>query len=293
MANAPSTYLSLPSILSGKLHGSAANNYLANEKNIFSILESKYKIHAFLNTKTSFCIEQPDSCSPYNAPVYSEPLKIILEMYAYISTFRLYPISFKIGELNKDAYHRHIFVNGFLNKIKSDPEKENFYIIQLFDREKSQIPEFDRFFGDFVDNLKKTDKYDEAIIIFMSDHGFVPGPKPNYGPEIEQTRGVYSVPLAIKIAGTGKGNLYDYQAQNIDIVPTILGQILSEEEWVSFNFDGVDLLKNRPKREYYINLGQKNVLFKLMDMDGNKPGLIEVPLNEVKIPSPHQEKSAP
>ena len=293
MANAPSTYLSLPSMLSGKLHGSEANNYLANEKSIFSILESKYKVHAFLNTKTSFCIEQPDSCSPYNAPVYSEPLKILLEMYAFISTFRLYPISFKIGELNKDTYHRHIFVNGLLDKIKTDSAKGNFYIVQLFDREASQLSDFDEFIGDFVDALKKSNRYEDAIIIIMSDHGFVPGPKPNYGPEIEQTREVYSVPLAIKTAGTGNGKQYKYQAQNIDIVPTLLGQILSEQEWAGFDFDGVDLFKNRPSREHYINLGQNNFLYKFLDGEGREPGLLEIPLSEIKSLSPQQEKSAP
>ncbi|MGV7220603.1 MAG: sulfatase-like hydrolase/transferase [Nitrospinales bacterium] len=278
LANASSTYLSFPSMLSGKLHGSEANNYLADEKNIFSILESRYKIHAFLNTKTSFCIERPESCSPYNAPVYSEPLKILVEMYAFISTFRLYPISFEIGELNKDSYHRHIFVNGFLDRIKTDPGKENFYIIQLFDREASQILEFDNFFGDFVEILKKSNKYDDAIIIVMSDHGFVPGPKPNYGPEIEQTRKVFSVPFAIKTPGIGKGKLYQYQAQNIDIAPTLLRQILFEEEWKNLKFDGVDLLNNRPQREHYINLGQSGSLFKLKDLEGNQPGLVELPL---------------
>ena len=287
LANAPSTYLSFPSMLTGKLHGSEANNYLANEKNIFSILESKYKIHAFLNTKTSFCIERPDSCSPYNAPVYSEPLKILFEMYGFISTFRLYPISFKIGELNKDTYHRHIFVNGLMDRIKIDPAKEHFYIIQLFDREASQIPDFDNFFGDFVGVLKKTNKYDDAIIIVMSDHGFVPGLKPNYGTEIAQTHNIYRVPFAIKTPGTGKGKLYQYQAQNIDIAPTLLGQILSEEELKNLEFDGVDLLKNRPPREHYINLGQQGLLFKLLDSEGNNPGLIEVPLGKVRILSPH------
>jgi len=289
VANAPSTYLSFPSMLSGKLHGSEANNYLANEESVFSILESKYKFHVFLNTKTSFCIEYPDSCTPYNAPVYSEPLKILLEMYGFISTFRLYPISFKIGELNKNTYHRQIFVNGFLNKIRTDSNKGNFYIIQLFDREESQISDFDEFFGDFVENLKNFEKYDDAIIIVMSDHGFVPGPKPNYGSEIEQTREVYSVPFAIKMVGRGKGNLFDYQAQNIDIVPTLLGQILPEKEWAGFNFDGVDLLKNRPLREHYINLGQNEFLYKLLDIKGNKPGLIEIPLNEVRISLSHKE----
>jgi uncharacterized membrane protein len=286
MANAPSTYISLPSMLSGKLHGTQSNNFLANEKSIFSILESKYKIHAFLNTKTSFCIEHPDSCSPYNATVYTEPLKILLEMYAFISTFRLYPISFKIGELNKDTYQRHIFVNGLLDRVKTDSAKENFYIVQLFDREASQLPDFDKFFGDFVDVLKKTKKYEDAIIIIMSDHGFVPGPKPNYGPEIEQTRDVYRVPFAIKTPGTGKGKLFEYQAQNIDIVPTLLGQILSKKEWGSFDFDGVDLLMNRPSREHYINLGQDDFLYNFLDKDGNKPGLVEIPLSEIKISAP-------
>ena len=238
-------------------------------------------------------MEYPDSCSPYNAPVYSEPLNILFEMYGFISTFRLYPTSFKIGELNKDSYHRHIFVNGFLDNAEIDTGKGNFYIIQLFDREKPQMKDFDKFIGDFLSVLKKTGKYEDAVIIIMSDHGFVPGPKPNYGSKIEQTLKVYSVPFAIKTPGTGQGKLYDYEAQSIDIAPTLLAQLLTAEEYGRLKFDGVDVLRKRPQRAHYINFDKQDLMYKLEDKEGIKPGLIEVPLSQVKATLSHQEQGSP
>jgi len=287
LANAPVTHLSFPSMITGKLYVSLMNNYRRHERNIFSILAQRYRVHAFLHTKTSFCMERPGSCHPYNVSVYSMPLKILFEMYGFISTFRLYPISFKIGELNSEDYDREIYTKGFLDKVASNSDKGNFYIIQTFDRKESQLKDFDSFFGDFLSLLKRKGYYEDALIIIMSDHGFVPGPKPNYGPFVEQTRKVYSVPFAIKTKGTGQGRLYGYQAQGIDIAPTLLARVLPDEELGPLEFDGVDLLRDRPQREHYINFDRKDIMYKLADMDGDKPGLVEVPLSRVRVSPLH------
>ena len=79
LANAPVTHLSFPSMITGKLYVSLMNNYRRHERNIFSILAQRYRVHAFLHTKTSFCMERPGSCHPYNVSVYSMPLKILFE----------------------------------------------------------------------------------------------------------------------------------------------------------------------------------------------------------------------
>jgi arylsulfatase A-like enzyme len=203
-------------------------------------------------------------------------------MYGFISTFRLYPLSFKIGELNEESYERETYTNSFLEQMETDKDKGSFFIIQLFDREKSQLKDFDNFLGDVLDVLKRTGKYDDSIILIMSDHGFIPGPKPNYGPFAEQSKKLYSVPFAIKTSETGQGRLYNYPAQSIDIAPTLLAQILSPKELESMKFDGVDVLRNRPQREHYINFNKKDLMYKLLDMDGgSKPGLVEAPLSEV------------
>jgi hypothetical protein len=48
-------------------------------------------------------------------------------------------------------------------------------------------------------------------------------------------------------------------------------------------FDGVDVLRNRPQREHYINFNKKDLMYKLLDLEGGKPGLVEVPLSNVFV----------
>ena len=284
LTNAPVTYLSFPTMITGKLFVSKVNNYLVDERNIFSILNSRYKVHTFLHryTSTSFCMDNPQSCSSASTLAYYQPMKILFEVYGFISTFKISRISFPIGRFHANTYRRSVFVDHFLEMAETDPDKGNFYIIQLFDREKPEIKEFDKFMGDFLDTLKKTGKYEDAIIVVMSDHGFVRDPSIVYGVPAKQIWPLYKVPFAIKTPGTGEGKLYQYKAQNIDIVPTLLARVLPAEEYSDLQLDGVDVLKNRPIREHYINFDKEDVMYRLDDSLGGEPKVIEVPLNQIR-----------
>lgn len=288
LSNSPQTYLSFPSMMTGKLHISSANNYLAHEKNILSILNSRYKMNVLMYSQTAFCNEYPESCflDSHNP----RSMKILFEMYAFISAFRLYPISFKIGELNNNlrglyelAQRRIKSVNALLSGIKNNTGSNNFYLLQLLDRSERQIKNFDKLMGDFLAALKEVGQYEDSVIVVMSDHGFNFEGDPKYGVTAEQTWPLYKVPFAIKTLGSGEGKLYDYEAQSIDIAPTLLARILPEKEYNLLSFDGVDVLRNRPPRKHYFNLNKKEVMYQLVDREGEEdPELIEVPLSQVE-----------
>jgi uncharacterized membrane protein len=65
VSNSPQTFLSYPTLISGKLFSSRTNNYLDDEQNIFSILKSNYKINSFTyeQSKKSLCRANPKLCN--------------------------------------------------------------------------------------------------------------------------------------------------------------------------------------------------------------------------------------
>jgi phosphoglycerol transferase MdoB-like AlkP superfamily enzyme len=208
-------------------------------------------------------------------------LKILLENFIDLSTFTLYPLNLHLFDLFNFNYHRSNSVNHFMGKIETYSNKSNFYIIQLFDREEGQIRDFDKFMGDFLHILKRKDKYQDSIIVIMSDHGFNREPYVSYGIKAKQTWSLYKVPFAIKTPGTGQSKTYDYKAQSIDVAPTLLAQVLTEKEIDRLQFDGVDVLNKRPTRKHYINLDQTDFMYQLVDNGGDDPELIKTPLNQI------------
>ncbi|MGV7221472.1 MAG: sulfatase-like hydrolase/transferase [Nitrospinales bacterium] len=285
LSNAPATYLSYPTLITGKLHSSSENHYLIHEKNIFSILKPNYKINTFLSrhSSTSFCLANPRSCDLSGALAYFEPMKSLFEMWVNMSTFKRFSIYFQSEKIFNDSYGRSMSINHLMERIKTDPKKGSLNIIQLFDREEQQIRDFDKFFGNFINALKNAGKYKDSIIIIMSDHGFNRDPIINYGRLAKQTWSLYKVPYAIKTSGTGNGKIYNYKVQSIDIAPTLLARILPSSDYSKLQFDGVDVLMNRPNREHYINLDKKDIMFQLADKKEGGPEMIEIPLDQVKV----------
>lgn len=106
------------------------------------------------------------------------------------------------------AYNYHLYT--------SEEKKK---ILQTY---LAQIAFIDREVGRFFNYLKQKELYDEAIIVFSSDHGDYAG---NYG-LVAKTKAFYEslvkIPLAIKLPGQHEGSECEAMVENIDILPTIL-----------------------------------------------------------------------
>lgn len=283
VSNGPATTTSAPSIFTGKLYASRANNLLANEETIFTILRSRFEVRAYLHTKGHFCVgENFELCYPFKQKTHIEPLRILLSSFAFISSFRLTPLGYPIGEFDSSGYSRSEFVDDFLERVDGPSEKPRFYTLQLFDRGLDGLQEFDRLLGRFISILERRGRYDDSIIAVMSDHGLNrDGERFIYGPSAEQKRRLYRVPFAVKPPGRGRGAIHDYVAQGIDIMPTLLALVLPEAEYHARSYDGVNVLKSRPEREHYINMLVPGKLYKLDGRSGS--GLVAVPLREVEL----------
>lgn len=283
VSNGPVTVVSLPSMLTGKLHATRNNNYLANEENLFTILDSRYETRVYLFTRSCFCQKESFTrCFPFTRQNYRGSMRMLVESFAFISSFRLSPLSFEIGKLNEAAYDRDAYVQDFLARLRKPATRPRLFAIQLFDRTEEDLREFDEFFGELCEILEASGRYEAATIAVVSDHGFnIVGDEFEYGFDAEQTRRLYRVPFAMKPPRRGAGAIYDYVAQGIDILPTLLAQVGAEEEVSGRSFDGVDLLSERPERVHYFSLKDREHLYRFEDEDGDGSRIVAVPVGEV------------
>jgi arylsulfatase A-like enzyme len=98
------------------------------------------------------------------------------------------------------------------------------------------------------------------------------------GLDTQQTRRLYRVPFAVKAPGSGNAQLYDYEAQGIDILPTVLGRVGSAEEVAAYAFDGVDVLRERPERRHYFTLQDRDNVYRFRDNASETPELVAIPV---------------
>jgi hypothetical protein len=288
VANGPETWLSLPSMFTGKLHMSRRNNYLASEPTIFSILKPRYAVRAWLHTKSAFCMgEDFERCYPFERQGLREPMRVLVESWAFISSFRMAPVSYAIDKLDAANYHREAFVQDFLARLAAEQESPRFYTIQLFDRGLDGLKNFDLLLGEFVRTLEERGRYDSSIVAIVSDHGLNRDTGgPTYGRQAEQTLRLYRVPFAVKPPGRGQGRVEDYEAQGIDIVPTLLARVLPANEFRSMRFDGVDVLESQPRREHWINMCEPGVVYRFDDASSSGPQLVAVPIESAGLSPP-------
>ncbi len=99
------------------------------------------------------------------------------------------------------------------------PERVRRQFEQLYEAE---IAHNDLQFGRFIATLRERGLYDDALIVFVSDHGesFWQKGRIGHGRTLEE--GLIRVPLVVKTPGQTAGRRLTSMAQHIDLLPTLL-----------------------------------------------------------------------
>jgi arylsulfatase len=163
---------------------------------------------------------------------------------------------------NSDQRPRHLKVNSSLDGHGGIPSYQKLGVNRDFYHYLSQydgeIRYLDEHFKRLIDALKKFGLYEDALIIFSSDHGEGMGEHNYYfahGENLYST--LIHVPLIIKYGKELKGRRTDF-VQHIDIVPTILNVLGLKTD---SRLRGRDLRKQHgTKREIFSEM--KSLLFK-------------------------------
>ncbi len=97
---------------------------------------------------------------------------------------------------------------------------------QSYQRHLLQVEYADRLAGSLVKQLRQTGLYDSALLVITADHGvsFRPGDSERSVSETNRAD-IVSIPLFIKYPHQEHGGIDDRNAENVDILPTILDVI--------------------------------------------------------------------
>ena len=112
----------------------------------------------------------------------------------------------------------------------------------------AQVGYADTVVEDLIASLERAGIYDETLIIVVADHGVAVRPGVSHRRAVtEDTIGdIAAIPLLIKRPNQGAGEIDDYRAETIDIVPTIADVLGIDLPWAA---EGVSLFSdNRPMR---------------------------------------------
>ena len=98
----------------------------------------------------------------------------------------------------------------------------------------------------FFEKVSKEPWYKNTLFVFTADHT-----NSQERPEYETESGLFSVPIVFYQPGTDlKGYRKEVIAQQIDIMPTVLGYLGYDKPYISF---GCDLLNTQPEDTYAVN----------------------------------------
>ena len=120
-----------------------------------------------------------------------------------------------------DEIHRQIVANA--RKQRWEPTESN--LAQLRALYDAEIAENDESFGDTLDALEAAGLYDDALIVFLSDHGEEFYEHYAWTHASNLFREVLNVPLIVKLPGQREGRRVAELAQQIDLMPTLLAYL--------------------------------------------------------------------
>lgn len=99
---------------------------------------------------------------------------------------------------------------------------------------------------EFFETASKQPWFDNTLFVLTADHT-----NQNERPEYQTESGAFAVPVVFYKRGSDlKGYVKDAIAQQIDIMPTVLGYLGYDKPYVAF---GCDLLNTRPEDTYAVN----------------------------------------
>lgn len=120
----------------------------------------------------------------------------------------------------------------------------------VYHRYLMQVGYVDKMLGDLVSRLKKSGKYDDALMIIVADHGF--GFQQGMtGRDISKEPAVLHIPLFVKYPRQKEGVINEKYVYNIDVVPTIADVLNVDLPW---SVDGESLLDETPRKEPTIKM---------------------------------------
>lgn len=113
---------------------------------------------------------------------------------------------------------------GKLNSMPLDISEEDRE--HLIDRYDAEIHEADQAFGDFLALLKKSDRYEGALILFLSDHGEAFGEHGTLAHGVTLSREVLRIPLIARFPDGQSGGLrVGRRVSLVDVFPTVATRI--------------------------------------------------------------------
>ena len=135
-----------------------------------------------------------------------------------------------------------------------------------------EVNHVDRLVGDVLDELERTELFEDALIVLTSDHGigFEPGASArglgDRAVERQVEPDLLWVPLVIKAPGQTQGEVSDVPARTVDILPTVAGHLGIDLPW---EVDGRDLTDDAggaaAPREFVRVAGSAFAVFDLED----------------------------
>lgn len=95
-----------------------------------------------------------------------------------------------------------------------------------------QLAYLDRMLGELIDKLKKSNMFDDSLIVFLADHGAsFTSNDCNRNLTDSNVGDLAFVPLLIKVPGQKKGVVSDVEATTVDVLPTIADVLGTTLPW--------------------------------------------------------------
>ncbi|MEA2023475.1 MAG: sulfatase-like hydrolase/transferase [Actinomycetota bacterium] len=119
---------------------------------------------------------------------------------------------------------------------------------QAYQMHLAQVGYVDGVIEDLIAELEEAGLYDETMIVVLADHGITVRPDTRHRRVVtEETVGdVAAIPLFIKRPYHGQGEIDDYRAETVDVLPTLADVLGIELPWTT---DGISLFgDDRPER---------------------------------------------